>query len=95
MAKTKPMQTSGVQSELGQRLLFLFLAIVVYRLGTFIPIPGISVAEVQRAIDSGDAGAFSAFANLFSGGAIERMPIFALGVMGWSVVFVLPPAPCF
>lgn len=81
MAKAKPMQASGMQSELAQRLLFLFLAIVVYRIGTFIPIPGISLAEVQRVISSGDAGNISAFANLFSGGAMERMSIFALGVM--------------
>ncbi|PID64685.1 MAG: preprotein translocase subunit SecY [Gammaproteobacteria bacterium] len=75
------MQASGIQSELAQRLLFLFLAIVIYRIGTFIPIPGISLAEVQRAINSGDVGNLSAFANLFSGGAMERMSIFALGVM--------------
>lgn len=81
MAKAKPMQAAGVQSELAQRLLFLFIAIVIYRIGTFIPIPGISLAEVQRAISSGDAGNISAFANLFSGGAMERMSIFALGVM--------------
>lgn len=81
MAKANPMQTNGIQSELAQRLLFLFLAIVVYRLGTFIPIPGISMAEIQRAISNGDGGNLSAFANLFSGGAMQRMSIFALGVM--------------
>ncbi len=81
MVKANPMQASGLQSELGQRLLFLFLAIVVYRIGTFIPIPGISMAEVQRAINSGEGGNLSAFANLFSGGAMKRMSIFALGVM--------------
>ncbi|PID62797.1 MAG: preprotein translocase subunit SecY [Gammaproteobacteria bacterium] len=75
------MQASGLQSELGQRLLFLFLAIVVYRIGTFIPIPGISMAELRQAISNGDGGNLSAFANLFSGGAMERMSIFALGVM--------------
>ncbi|PIE44657.1 MAG: preprotein translocase subunit SecY [Gammaproteobacteria bacterium] len=81
MAKAKTSQPGGVQSELGRRLLFLFLAIVIYRIGTFIPIPGISLAQVQELINSGDAGDVSAFANLFSGGAIKRMSIFALGVM--------------
>ncbi len=81
MAKAKISQPGGVQSELGRRLLFLFLAIVIYRIGTFIPIPGISLAQVQELINNRDAGDISAFANLFSGGAIERMSIFALGVM--------------
>lgn len=81
MAKGNTLQASGIQSELGQRLLFLFIAIVIYRIGTFIPIPGISLAEVQNLINNRDAGNVSAFANLFSGGAIERMSIFALGVM--------------
>ncbi|PIE42326.1 MAG: preprotein translocase subunit SecY [Gammaproteobacteria bacterium] len=81
MAKANSLQAGGVQSELGQRLLFLFIAIVIYRIGTFIPIPGISLTEVQNLINSGDAGNVSAFANLFSGGAIKRMSIFALGVM--------------
>lgn len=81
MAKGTTLQATGMQSELGQRLLFLFLAIVIYRIGTFIPIPGISLAEVQNLINNRDAGNVSAFANLFSGGAIERMSIFALGVM--------------
>ncbi|MBS9777134.1 MAG: preprotein translocase subunit SecY [Gammaproteobacteria bacterium] len=81
MAKANTLQASGAKSELGQRLMFLFLAIVVYRIGTFIPIPGINLTEVQSLINNRDAGDVSAFANLFSGGAIERMSIFALGVM--------------
>ncbi len=81
MAKNGALQTGGSQSELGQRLLFLFLAIVIYRIGTFIPIPGIDLAQVQSLISNKDAGDVSAFANLFSGGAIARMSIFALGVM--------------
>lgn len=82
MAKGNTLQAnSGMQSELGQRLLFLFAAIVVYRIGTFIPIPGINLDEVQKLMEGGNAGDISAFANLFSGGAIKRMSIFALGVM--------------
>lgn len=81
MVKGRGVQNTGMQSELGQRLLFLFIAIVIYRIGTFIPIPGINLDEVQKLISNRDAGDISAFANLFSGGAIERMSVFALGVM--------------
>ncbi len=82
MAKAKTLQAnSGMQSELGQRLLFLFIAIMIYRIGTFIPIPGIDLEDVRKLMEGGNAGKISAFANLFSGGAIKRMSIFALGVM--------------
>ncbi len=82
MAKANTLQAnSGMQSELGQRLLFLFLAIAIYRIGTFIPIPGIDLDEVRKIMEGGNTEKISAFANLFSGGAIKRMSIFALGVM--------------
>lgn len=82
MAKANSLAAGGkVSSELAQRLFFLFIAIVIYRIGTFIPVPGINIAEVQRMVGSGGAADISAFANLFSGGAIERMSIFSLGVM--------------
>ncbi|MPV85750.1 preprotein translocase subunit SecY [Ostreibacterium oceani] len=77
----RPGQKTGLGSELGQRLLFVIAAIIIYRLGTYIPIPGMNMADIQDAINNRDAGDLSAFANLFSGGAIERMSIFALGVM--------------
>ncbi len=68
-------------SELKSRLLFLFLAIIVYRAGTFIPIPGINLDEIKELIKSGQSGGFIALGSLFSGGAISRMSIFSLGLM--------------
>ncbi len=80
MAKNNLNQKSGL-SELKTRLLFLFLAIVVYRIGTFIPIPGINLTGIKQLIESGESGGFIALGGLFSGGAISRMSVFSLGLM--------------
>ncbi|MEE9142358.1 MAG: preprotein translocase subunit SecY [Gammaproteobacteria bacterium] len=66
-------------SELRQRLLFLIGALIVYRIGTFIPVPGIDPAALARFFEQ-QAGIFQMF-NMFSGNALERMSIFALGIM--------------
>ena len=66
--------------ELKRRIYFTLAALVVYRLGTFIPIPGIdpaAFAETFRANATGILGMF----NMFAGGAVERMAIFALNIM--------------
>lgn len=66
--------------ELWARLRFLFLAIIVYRLGTHIPVPGF---DPDRLADmfSQSQGTFLGMFNMFSGGALERMSILALGIM--------------
>ena len=66
--------------ELWARLRFLLLAIVVYRLGTHIPVPGF---DPERLADlfTQNQGTFLGLFNMFSGGALERMSILALGVM--------------
>jgi len=66
--------------EVRSRLLFLFGALIVYRIGTFIPVPGIDPAEVSRFFEQ-NAGTLLGIANMFSGGAMERLSIFAMGVM--------------
>ena len=66
--------------EVRSRLLFLLGALVVYRIGTFIPVPGIDPAEVARFFEE-TAGTLLGLANVFSGGALERLSIFAMGVM--------------
>ena len=66
-------------SELRQRLFFLIGALIVYRIGTFIPVPGIDPAALARFFEQ-QAGIFQMF-NMFSGNALERMSIFALGIM--------------
>jgi len=65
---------------LWRRLRFVFLAIVVYRMGTHIPIPGIDPARLAALFDQNQGTILEMF-NLFSGGALERMSIFALNVV--------------
>jgi len=67
-------------TELHKRLLFTLGAMIVYRLGTYIPIPGIDPVAIAAIIDKQQNGIFG-MANLFSGGAVSRMAIFALNVM--------------
>src|SRR5690348_4688996 len=69
----------GKLTELKQRLLFVIGALVVYRLGSFIPVPGVNPEEMARRIQQG-GGLLDMF-NMFSGGALSRLSIFALGVI--------------
>ena len=74
---------AGVQtglSELRNRLLFVLFALLVYRIGTHIPVPGINPDALQNLFDQNQGGILDLF-NMFSGGALERMSILALGVM--------------
>jgi preprotein translocase subunit SecY len=66
--------------EIRKRLLFLLGALVVYRIGTFIPVPGIDPAQVARFF-SDQQGTILGVVNMFSGGALSRLSIFAMGVM--------------
>ena len=70
----------GKATELKKRLWFTLGALVVYRLGTYIPIPGIDAA-ILNDIFQQQAGGILGMFNMFSGGALERMTIFALNVM--------------
>ncbi len=67
-------------TELQKRIVFTLVALIVYRLGTFIPIPGVDPAAFAAAFKSQAGGILGMF-NVFSGGAVERMAIFALNVM--------------
>jgi preprotein translocase subunit SecY len=70
----------GKLSDLKQRILFLLGAFVVYRIGTYIPVPGINpvaLAELFKDTQSSIIGLF----NMFSGGALKRFSLFALGIM--------------
>ena len=69
----------GKFTELKQRLLFTLGAMVVFRLGSFIPIPGVNPEAMTRMIEQG-GGLLSMF-NMFSGGALARFSVFALGVV--------------
>ncbi|NWG45362.1 MAG: preprotein translocase subunit SecY [Alphaproteobacteria bacterium] len=66
--------------ELQQRILFTLGALIVYRIGTYIPLPGINPEEVARLFQNLQGG-IGGMVNVFTGGAIERMAIFALNIM--------------
>ena len=70
----------GGLSELWARLRFLFMAIIVYRIGAHIPVPGINPDRLADLFRQNEGTILSLF-NMFSGGALERMSIFALGIM--------------
>jgi preprotein translocase subunit SecY len=84
MANPKLAQQAGKgnsgMGELWARLRFLFLAILVYRIGTHIPVPGID-PERLAAMFNQNQGTILGLFNMFSGGALERMSILALGIM--------------
>jgi preprotein translocase subunit SecY len=67
-------------TELQKRIWYTIIALIVYRIGTFIPIPGIDPAAFAQAFQQQAGGILGMF-NTFSGGAVERMAIFALNVM--------------
>jgi preprotein translocase subunit SecY len=71
---------SGKFGDLKRRLLFLLGALVVYRIGAHIPVPGIDPQSLARLFEGSQGGILGIF-NLFSGGALSRFTIFALGIM--------------
>jgi len=71
---------SGKFGDLKRRFIFLVLALVVYRIGAHIPVPGIDPTELAKAFNQNKEGLLGMF-NMFSGGALARFTIFALGIM--------------
>ena len=74
------MTSGGGLTELRHRLLYVLLAIIVYRIGSHIPVPGIDPERLRSLFEQQQGGILDLF-NMFSGGALERMSIFALGIM--------------
>jgi preprotein translocase subunit SecY len=70
----------GRLTELRQRLLFVLGALIVYRIGTFIPVPGVNPAALAALFDQQQGTILDMF-NMFSGGALSRASLFALGIM--------------
>jgi preprotein translocase subunit SecY len=66
--------------DLKARLLFLLLALVVYRIGAHVPVPGIDPVQLEELFKAQQGGILGMF-NMFSGGALQRFTIFALGIM--------------
>jgi preprotein translocase subunit SecY len=73
-------KAKGGLSELKQRLWFVFGALIVLRLGTFVPIPGIDAAVLAQLFEQ-QKGTIVEMFNMFSGGALERASVLALGIM--------------
>ena len=79
-ASQKGSKGAGGLSELKQRLWFVFIALVVLRLGSFVPIPGIDAAVLAQFFEQ-QKGTIVEMFNMFSGGALERASVLALGIM--------------
>jgi preprotein translocase subunit SecY len=71
----------GKIPELRKRILFTLAMLAVYRIGIFVTTPGVNRIEMQNLIASGGSGSFLGMFNMFSGGALEQLSIFALGIM--------------
>lgn len=80
MAKTLPVGNQNGLSELWARVRFVFLAILVYRIGAHIPVPGINPDRLAQLFSQNEGTILGLF-NMFSGGALERMSVLALGIM--------------
>lgn len=83
MAKQPGYQSRSTQngnSELKRRLLFVLIALLVYRIGSFIPVPGIDTAVLAKLLDQQKGTIIDMF-NMFSGGALSRASVLALGIM--------------
>jgi len=71
----------GKIPELRKRILFTLALLAVYRIGIFVTTPGVNRVEMQNLISTGGSGSFLGMFNMFSGGALEQLSIFALGIM--------------
>ncbi len=80
MANGMPSMNTAGMGELFARLRFVFIALVIYRIGTHIPVPGIDPEQLAALFDQ-NQGTILGLANVFSGGALERMSILALGIL--------------
>ena len=80
MATNESLLAAGKMGDLKRRLLFLLGALIVFRIGSFIPVPGIDQLQLAELFKSQRGGILDMF-NMFSGGALSRFSIFALGIM--------------
>ncbi|MDH5723270.1 MAG: preprotein translocase subunit SecY [Alphaproteobacteria bacterium] len=96
LAKNANLGALAKATELKQRIFFVIGALIVYRLGTYIPVPGIDIqAWSQFFSDPSKSGGILGMFNMFSGGALSRMTIFALNIMPYisaSIIMQLASA---
>ena len=74
------MSEASQTHDLRNRIFFTIFILTVYRFGTFVPIPGIDPEQLQVMMEGNQKGLLGMF-NVFAGGAVSRMAIFALGIM--------------
>ncbi|MEM9199080.1 MAG: preprotein translocase subunit SecY [Pseudomonadota bacterium] len=80
MAANLSWSTFGKAKDLQQRILFTLGLLIIYRIGTYIPVPGIDSIQLQQFFEANQQG-LGGMLNMFTGGAVSRMAIFALGIM--------------
>ena len=80
MAANMSWRAFGKATELRQRIWFTLGLLIIYRIGTYIPVPGIDGVELRAFFDQAAAG-LGGVLNMFTGGALSRMGVFALGIM--------------
>ena len=80
MANTSLVGNTNKFGDLKRRIMFLVGALIVYRIGAHVPVPGINPAELAKLFQSSQTGLLDMF-NMFSGGALQRFTVFALGIM--------------
>jgi preprotein translocase subunit SecY len=91
LAENSTLGALGKMGELKSRLLFLLGALIIFRFGAHIPVPGIDPIELQKLFDTQSGGILGMF-NMFSGGALSRFTVFALGIMPYisaSIIMTL------
>ena len=75
--------------DLRKKILFTLAIIAIYRFGAHVPVPLVDVGAAQRAVDASGGQGFLGFINLFSGGALGRMSVFALGIMPYITASII------
>jgi len=80
MAANMSWKAFGKATELRQRIMFTLGLLIIYRIGTYIPVPGIDGVELRNFFEQAAAG-LGGVLNMFTGGALSRMGVFALGIM--------------
>lgn len=88
MASNLSWSTFGKATELRQRIFFTLGLLIVYRLGTYIPVPGIDAEALRNFIEEASTG-IGGVLNMFTGGALSRMGIFALGIMPYITASIM------
>jgi preprotein translocase subunit SecY len=75
--------------DLRRKLLFTLLIIAIYRVGSWIPVPGVDAQLLRDAVASGAGGGIVGIINVFSGGALQQMAVFALGIMPYITASII------